>query len=44
MNDSDYIIVGDTERFEGCLICVAGKTKGKCRGNAESYADQSNRE
>lgn len=27
MNDSDYIIVGDTERFGGCLICVAGKTK-----------------
>lgn len=27
MKDSDYIIVGDTERFEGCLICVAGKAK-----------------
>ena len=27
MKDSDYIIVGDTERVEGCLICVAGKTK-----------------
>lgn len=27
MKDSDYIIVGDTERFDDCLICVAGKTK-----------------
>ena len=27
MKGSDYIIVGDTERFDGCLICVAGKTK-----------------
>lgn len=27
MKDSDYIIIGDTEQFDGCLICVAGKTK-----------------
>lgn len=27
MKGSDYIIEGDTERFEGCLICVAGNTK-----------------
>ena len=27
MKDSDYIIIGDTEQFNDCLICVAGKTK-----------------
>ena len=27
MKDSDYIIVGNTERFDDCLICVAGKSK-----------------
>lgn len=27
MKDSDYIIVGDIERFDDCLICVAGKSK-----------------
>lgn len=27
MKDSDYIIIGDTERFDGCLVCIAGKTK-----------------
>ena len=27
MKDSDFIIVGDTERFDDCLICVAGKSK-----------------
>lgn len=27
MKDSDYIIVGDTERFDDCLICVSGKSK-----------------
>lgn len=25
--NSDYVIVGDTERFDDCLICVAGKSK-----------------
>lgn len=27
MKDSDYIIIGDTERFDGCLVCIAGKAK-----------------
>ena len=26
MNDSDFIIVGDTEYFKECLVFVAGKT------------------
>lgn len=27
MKGSDYIIIGDTEKFDGCLVCIAGKTK-----------------
>lgn len=24
--DGDYVIIGDTDRFKDCLICIAGKT------------------
>lgn len=24
---NDYVIVGDTERYEGCLVCVCGTLK-----------------
>jgi hypothetical protein len=24
--NGDYVIVGDTARYEGCLVCVAGST------------------
>lgn len=27
MKDSDYIIVGDTEQYDGCLIYSCGKNK-----------------
>ena len=27
MNNSDFIIVGDTEKYKGCLVFVAGRTE-----------------
>ena len=24
--NGDYVIVGDTKEYEGCLVCVAGNT------------------
>lgn len=27
MANSDYIIVGDTEKYDECLVCVCGKDK-----------------
>lgn len=24
--NGEYIIIGDTDRYEGCLVCLAGKT------------------
>lgn len=24
--NGDYVIVGDTEKFEDCLVCIAGNT------------------
>ena len=29
MNGIEYIIVGDTERYDGCLVCLAGQTRKK---------------
>lgn len=25
MSGSEYVIVGDTERYKGCLVCVCGE-------------------
>ena len=27
MSRTEFIIIGDTDRFDGCLVCLAGKTK-----------------
>lgn len=27
MVNSDYIIIGDTDKYEGCLVCVCGKDR-----------------
>lgn len=27
MNGTEYIIIGDTDRFNDCLVCLAGRTK-----------------
>lgn len=35
MANSDFIIIGDTEKYEGCLVCVAGDTQEKAEKELE---------
>lgn len=35
MADCEYIIVGDTQNYNGCLICVCGESKDRAEETLE---------